>query len=253
MANSTTALVLHGVGKGLVVYQDGTTVPFTDAQDISIEISATDEDVYGGDGLFPILSFIKEKGGSLKITNATTTIDHLKLTQGAEVATENAQAFMFSDVKTPASGTCTLAKTAGIDVESVTCVVKATGKALTRVTGAPEAGQFAVTDVGVVTVAADVTDALEFSYFYTSDKAVSAKLTTNAIPGVIEYRHHLVTEDVDGTKYNVYFRVYKAKCSGSFTFNMQRGTASAPSLEFKLLDPKRDDGAFIDYTIEEVA
>lgn len=253
MANSTNELVLHGVGKGLVVYQDGSTVPFTNAQSVSIEISSTDEDVYGGDGLFPIFSFIKEKGGSLKITNATTSIKHLEVTQGAEVTTTEAKALMVSDVKTPASGTCTLSKTAGIDVSTVTCVKQATGEALTRVETDPAEGQFSVTEAGVVKVNDGVTEALDFSYCYTSNKAISAKLATNAIPGVVEYRHHLVTEDVNGKKYNVFFRVYQAKCSGSFQFNMERGTASAPSLEFKLLDPKREDNAFLDYTIEEVA
>ena len=97
MAN--TEIVLHGVGKGMAVYQDGSVVPFANAQDISIEISTTEEDVYGGDGLFPILSFVKEKGGTVKITNATTTVDHLKLTQSAMVDTETAKAFKFSDVK----------------------------------------------------------------------------------------------------------------------------------------------------------
>lgn len=253
MANNTRELVLHGVGKGLVVYQDGSTIPFTSAQSVSIEITSTDEDVYGGDGLFPIFSFIKEKGGSLKITNATTSTRHLQITQGADIVKSGAKALMFSDVKTPGSGTCSLSKTAGIDIDSVTCTKVESGEALVRVDGEPTEGQFSVTEAGVVKVNEGVTEALEFSYYYTSDKAVSAKLATNAIPGVVEYRHHLVTEDVDGKKYNVYFRVYQAKCSGAFQFNMERGTASAPTLEFKLLDPKRDDNAFLDYTIEEVA
>lgn len=253
MANSTRELVLHGVGKGLVVYQDGSTIPFTSAQSVSIEITSTDEDVYGGDGLFPIFSFIKEKGGSLKITNATTSTRHLQITQGADIVKTGAKALMFSDVKTPGSGTCTLSKTSGIDVDSVTCTKVESGEALVRVDGEPADGQFSVTEAGVVKVDANLKEALDFSYYYTSENAVSAKLATNAIPGVVEYRHHLVTEDVDGKKYNVYFRVYQAKCSGAFQFNMERGTASAPTLEFKLLDPKREDNAFLDYTIEEVA
>lgn len=252
MVNAMTELVLHGVGNGVVVYSDGSTTPIKNAQDVSIEITATDEDVYGGDGLFPILSFIKEKGGSLKITNATTSINHLKITQGATINRSQAQAFMVSDVKTPGSGTLTLEKTSGIDVSSVTCIKLSDGQALKRVTGEPAEGEFSVTEAGVVKVDESLDGELEFSYFYASANALSAKLATNAIPGVVEYRHHLVTEDVDGKKYNVYFRVYKAKCSGSFSFNMQRGTASAPSLEFKLLDPKRADNAFLDYTIEEV-
>ena len=252
MAN--TEIVLHGVGKGMAVYQDGSVVPFANAQDISIEISTTEEDVYGGDGLFPILSFVKEKGGTVKITNATTTVDHLKLTQSATVDAETAKAFKFSDVKTPTSGTCTLSVTTGVDVDSVTCVDTVTGKALTRVTGSVvKTGEFSVTAVGVVTVDSALEDKLDFSYFYTSAKAVTATVPTNGLPGTIEYRHHLVTEDVDGKKYNVYFRIYKAKCSGKFTFDLKRGSASAPALEFKLLDPKRDDNAFMDYTIEEVA
>ena len=142
----------------------------------------------------------------------------------------------------------------GVDVDSVTCVDTVTGKALTRVTGdVVKTGEFSVTADGVVTVDSALEDKLDFSYFYISAKAVTAIAPTNGLPGTIEYRHHLVTEDVDGKKYNVYFRIYKAKCSGKFTFDLKRGSASAPALEFKLLDPKRDDNAFMDYTIEEVA
>ena len=57
----TTNLVLYGVGEAYLLSGDGkVTAKLGSLQDMAIEVSATMEDVFGGDGLFPIFNFIKK-------------------------------------------------------------------------------------------------------------------------------------------------------------------------------------------------
>lgn len=245
-------LVLHNVGEGIIIPKNGKdVVPIDRAQGFTLEITSTDEDVFGGDGLFPFLSFLKEKGGTLKIKSATTSISHLKVTQGAELKTV-ARANSV-ELKTPVSGTCQLDKITGVEVASVIAINDDTGEALERVTETPTTGQFAVTEAGVVTVDSAMTNTIKFNYFATSTKATTSIIKTNAVPGVVEYRHIVETEDEDGNPCRVNIFIPRAKCKGAFTLDFQRGSASAPELEFKILDAGRADKTFIEYTVEPLS
>ena len=57
----TKNLVLHGVGEAFLLSGDGkVSATLGSLQDMTIEVTATMEDVFGGDGLFPIYNYIKE-------------------------------------------------------------------------------------------------------------------------------------------------------------------------------------------------
>ena len=67
----TKNLVLHGVGEAFLLSGDGkVSAKLGSLQDMTIEVTATMEDVFGGDGLFPIYNYIKEKSASFKFKNA---------------------------------------------------------------------------------------------------------------------------------------------------------------------------------------
>ena len=56
----TKNLVLHGVGEAFLLSGDGkVSAKLGSLQDMTIEVTATMEDVFGGDGLIPIYNYIK--------------------------------------------------------------------------------------------------------------------------------------------------------------------------------------------------
>lgn len=102
-------------------------------QDMTIEVTATMEDVFGGDGLFPIYNYIKEKSASFKFKNACFDLNVVAASQGEAVA-EGAFAFGSEDIVVKASDNKLLVDS-GVEVESVIAVVDGVG--LTRVEGSP--------------------------------------------------------------------------------------------------------------------
>ena len=54
-------LLLHGIGAGVLKTVTGKIMEMSMSQSMNMNITATTEDVYGGDGLFPLYTYISKK------------------------------------------------------------------------------------------------------------------------------------------------------------------------------------------------
>lgn len=248
----TKNLVLHGIGTAYILSADGTVQSkLGNMQDMSIEITSTTEDVFGGDSLFPIFNFIKEKGATFKFTNAVFDLDTVAASQGTGV-TSGGIALGHDEVKITSSAT-TLSITKGVDVDSV--MVTVGDKSMKRVTDVSTGTDcFKVTDKGAITFSSNVTTGTAVvDYVYTVDDGSTVDVLTTSVPGYVELRHEsFPTELEDGRKVVLTTRIYKARCEGGLTLDYKRGEAVAPQLSFKSVDPKRADHKFVSYSVRYV-
>lgn len=244
--------IFHGVGKSQLVFPDGSFLNINESQDLTIATSATTVEVEGGDSLYALETFVSKKATKLTITNAKFGLQGVKAATGSTVAT-GAEVWMPSDIKTVATAATTLSKTTGVVVESVVAKVVETGEFLTRVTGTPDEGKFAVTTLGAVTVDASLNGkSIEFSYTYTVTTGEIVNMLEDDVPGNCQFRHTLVTDQQDDNKrYQITIVAYRAKGTGSYQYDAKRGAAFAPKLEFDVLDAGRLDKKVMFYSIEE--
>ena len=239
----TKNLVLHGVGEAFLLSGDGkVSAKLGSLQDMTIEVTATMEDVFGGDGLFPIYNYIKEKSASFKFKNACFDLNVVAASQGEAVA-EGAFVFGSEDIVVKASDNKLLVDS-GVEVGSVIAVVDGVG--LTRVEGSPTGTKtFAVTSAGVLDFSSDLTAGTQVHIDYV--------YTVTSVPGYVELRHtSQPTELPNGRKAVLTTRVYKARCEGGLTLSYARGEATAPELNFKSVDPLRGDKKFVSYSVSYV-
>lgn len=242
-------IILHGVGKGQLLFKSGKVLTLAKAQNLTIETSVSEESVFGGDSLYSLLDYITEKDAKLTIKDALFSLEGIEAATGSAVGT-GAEVWVDEDLKTPAAGTCTLSKTSGVIVDTVVCL-KADGTPLTRIaSGDPEATQFVVTAAGVVTVDETVTSELNFSYFYTDATGSSVQILEDDVPGVAEFRYSILTDQMDdGHRYQISIRAYKCKATGAYTFGAERGSAFAPEMEMKVLNANRTDKKVLSYNV----
>jgi hypothetical protein len=252
--NLNTSVVLVGIGQGMLIATTGEMFEITKGQNLSLQITATDEKVYGGDSLYPFFTFLKEKGGKISIDDATFNVNQLKVTQNATLNNTTAKKYT-RDELTVASGTASqLTATSGVDITSVVCYNKTTGAPVIRVASAPATGQFMVTAAGVITFASTQTaQTFVFSYYVTDATATaSAIVMTNAIPGFSELRWKLTTQDEAGNLYDINLRAKKVKTSGTFNLDFGRGKASVQKLEFEVYEPADGSKEFIEVSITDL-
>lgn len=244
---------VNGVGTGYLIAKDGTLLPLMDMQDMTIEINSTMEQVYGGDALFAIYTYIKEKSAQFTFTNASFSLDMLKISQGATI---NTGGEVFGDdniLVTAGAGTLTAAS--GVDVSSVVVVEDVTGKVYSKVASSPSTGQFTVTTGGVMGFAtADNGKELKVSYIFTDATAETADILTTSVPGFVELRHKSQPiEQPDGSKVEIHTRVFKARSDGKINIDFKRGNAYAPKMSFVSVDPQRNDKRFVSVVQRNVA
>lgn len=240
---SKKSFFLNGVGNGYLLGNDGSLLPLMEMQDMTIEISSTMEQIYGGDGLFALSSFVKEKSTSFTFTNATFSLDMLKVGQGATIS-QGGEVFG-NDTIVVTKGTGSLSVTANIDVASVVAVCD--GVPLSRVVSNPSQGEFSVTTGGVLTFAdKEEGKVVDVRYIYFDNNAETADILTTSVPGFVELHHKSSPlEQPDGTVIEVHTRIFKARSDGKIQIDFKRGTAFAPKMTFQSVDPRREDKKFV--------
>lgn len=244
-------LVLYGVGTAYMLSADGTVqAKLGSLQNMTIEITSTIEDVFGGDSLFPIFNFIKEKGANFKFTNACFDLDVMAASQGVS-ATSGGVAIKREEV-TITSHSAQLSVTSGVDTSSV--MVMKDGVALNKVDSvASGTNGFTVTAAGALSFTNDVTGTVTVDYLHSVTDGTTVDVLTNSVPGYVQLRHEsFPTELPNGRKAVLTTVVYKARCEGSLSLDYSRGEAVAPELSFKSVDPGRSDHKFVSYSLRYV-
>lgn len=249
--NKIPPIILHGVGKSSLIYTDGTMLTIDKSKNFKFEVSAQTGKQEGGDGLFPLLKFLTSKTGTLTIEDAQFSLDQAKfitggaIVKGAEVNKE--------ETVVPSAGSATLSVTKGIETDTVVVINEVTGEPLVATSGdTVSAGQFKVTDAGVLTVDSKLTDKLTVNYMYKAEDGVNLAVLNSSVAKPCELRHTIVTDEMaDGKRYKLTFRAFKVRSDGAFSYNAQRGEAYSPSMKFELEESGREDKKVYTYSVVE--
>ena len=254
--NFNTSVVLHGIGQGMLIATTGEVYEIPRGQNLSLQLTATDEKVFGGDSLYPFFSFLKEKGGKLSIDDAVFNLNQFKVTQNATLNNSTAKKYVREEITI--SGTSgTLGMTSGVDPASIVCISKLTGASMSNVgtAGTPSAAtQFKGTAAGAITFGTGaVAGVYIFSYYATDATATaSAIIMSNAVPGFSELRWKMTTQDEAGNSYDINIRAKKVKTSGTFNMDFGRDKASVQKLEFELYEPADGSKEFVEVSVTDL-
>mgnify|MGYP003307096956 CR=1 FL=1 len=239
--------ILYGVGKAALrdYANPKKLIAMSDMQDLSIESTYSAEDITGGNKMFPIASFPKDKALNISATNATFNWNMLEYLEGSEIKTENVVMADMMEVKIPANGVVTLEHT---PIENSVLVMGF------EAGEEPAANVFKVEDKTVTFVANDAGKLANIFYQYNgSEKAISYGVTqkTMAKPFIFDYTFPVHDEDTQITHYAT-LSVYKAKCTSGFSLDAAHQTAVTQKFEASAQDAQRLDGHLWDLAIDGV-
>lgn len=229
--------ILFGIGKAaLRDYADPKKlISLNDMQDLTIESSFSTEDITGGNKMFPIASFPKDKTLKISATNATFNANLIDYLEGAEVSTEEVVLAGMMEVQIPADGNVTLEHTPLAD--SVLVMGFKVGEAAAE-------GTFAVEGNKITFASADAGKLANIFYEYaggTSAVEYGVGQKTMAKPFIFDYTFPIYDEDTQITHYGS-LRIFKAKCTSGFSIDPKHNTPVAPKFEANAQDPQRVDG-----------
>lgn len=229
--------ILYGIGKAaLRDYADPKKlISLNDMQDLTIESSFSTEDITGGNKMFPIASFPKDKTLKISATNATFNANLIDYLEGAEVSTEEVVLTGMMEVQIPENGNVTLEHTPLADTVLVMGFEASESAA---------AGTFAVEGNKITFAADDAGKLANIFYEYaggTSAVEYGVGQKTMAKPFIFDYTFPIYDEDTQITHYGS-LRVFKAKCTSGFSIDPKHNTPVAPKFEANAQDPQRVDG-----------
>lgn len=242
-------LLLHGIGKGFLETVTGKVYEMTTAQTMKMDVTATTEDVYGGDGLFPLYTYISKKEGTVEIDEAEFSLSQLNIAQQTNVtSTGNKRSYRVLITKSSTTLSSTLSFTG---VEVATIIAPDGTKAAFSSTAGDKV--ISVSATGAVAFGAGVTaQDGEYAVWFKADStnSVSAAMLKNAMPEVATFNWMFTTIDSAGNEYQVDFYARRVRCDGKFSFETARDKATVPKLTVKILDPGdgHDDFAVITIT-----
>lgn len=243
-------LLLKGIGKGFFNTVTNKFIEVISGQSLKLDVTATLEDVYAGDSLFPKYTYISKKEGSITITVADFALSQLGLSQS--VVTTSTGVTKWNRVLLASTGT-SLGTYTG--VTNVTCV-GADGVPLSVTSsGTAAASGVDVSATGVVAFGTGVT-AQEYTFWFKSTAtgaATSSAFLKNAMPEVAAFHWMLQTEDEDGAKYQIDIDAPRVRGDGKFSIDSARDKASVPSLAVKILDPGDGSDNFCTITVSKMA
>lgn len=233
-------LLLHGIGAGVFKTVSNKIFETTTSQSMNMNITATTEDVYGGDGLFPLYTYISKKEGSVEITEAEFKLSQVGIVQGTSISkTGNKRMYRVLLTK---SDTAVVKDATLTGVEAI-AVLGPDGE---------DASKLVTVDAsGKVTFGEGATEG-EYRVWFKADSkdSVSASMLKNAMPEVASFNWMFTTESSDGSKYQIDLYARRVRADGELKIDTARDKASTPSLKVKILDPGdgSDDFAVITVT-----
>ena len=261
--SKTKNFFIEGSGTARVI-DNNNALSLIHLQDMTLELTSTMENIYGGEGNFALYSYNTEKGLKVSFTNASWNLDIMNLTQGT---TQDSVATLFTEEKVSVGGTNTAA--AGnvkvvnhnnVDYTSPIMLYSAEnevvfswdGETITNGTGTIGSAS------GTYTVKLPSTyygQTLTAVYNYTVPSSstqtdaivgVGSSLYTTGIPGFVTIHHKSKPmKQKDGRIIRVFTTVYRARCDGSLTIDFKHKNAFAPELAFEVVDPERKDRKYM--------
>lgn len=239
--------ILYGIGKAAIrdYANPKKLISLNDMQDLTVESSYSTEDITGGNKMFPIASFPKDKALKVSATNATFNPELMEYLEGAEIVKQNVVLSAMMEVKIPEDGEIELEHTPVADSVLVMGFESAEAAA---------AGKFTVAEKTVTFDEADAGKLANIFYEYQgSANAVEYGIgqKTMAKPFIFDYSFPIYDEDTQIT-HNGTIRIFKAKCTSGFSIDPKHHTPVAPKFEATAQDAQRVDGKLWTFAIDGV-
>jgi len=235
--------ILYGVGKTLLrkFTDQNEIIAMAKLKNVSIDFSANEEAVTGGDSSYAIATFPKDKAIKVSAESAVFDLSMLNATQGADVTVG---AVVFSDVETvliPSDGIINLTNTpisASLTIPNFTSM---------SASGTVETGKYwqDATDAKKITFAtADAGKEVDIVYTWTSTATTQTiDIYQETLSKPFTFIHRIpIYDDNNDVVADGQLTIYKAKASNNFNFNLQAQTASTTKIELTAQDPRRSDG-----------
>ena len=246
----TKELVFHSPGQGYVETVSGKIAEIIYGQDIKFDVKATMTDVDGGNGLFPIYTFISKKEGSVEISNAVFSLAQSGIMQAVEYTTTN----VLKNNRILATLATTTLGTGLTGVTDVKVIGSDGTQLAVTQSGTAAANGVDVSATGAVTWGASV-PAGEYKIWFRSISANSTKsgMLKNAMPEVCSFSWILPGEDLEGKTYQVDLYAKRVRADGSFTIDAKKNQASVSKLTMKILEPGDGTDDFATITVTQIA
>lgn len=228
---------VEGSGKAVITGDNG-KLSLIHLQDMQLDLSSKMEDIFGGESLFPVFSFMSEKGAKATFTNASMSLEAFNLTQGT---TADAEATLFADETVTVGDGGELPVTHADKADKSSFIVSDEDGNVLTVTD----GKVATTNAG---------NKVNVFYTYTATVgAVGASALTTSVPGYVSiYHRSKPMKQKNGRVVRILTTIYKARSDGSLKLDFKHKNAYAPELVFNAVDPEREDKKFMSFTIQDV-
>ncbi len=228
---------INGSGTAIITGAHG-KMGLIHLQDMELELGSEMEEIFGGEGNFPVFQYQTQKTASVKFTNASMSLDTINSTQGV-TAEKNVVLFQNELVVVGADGSLPLTYLDTADLKTLT--VYGDNDNIIEVTDGKIDSSYAGKRVGAV-------------YAYTTTTgAIGSSVKTTSVPGYVQIFHKSnPIKQKNGRIVRLYTTIYRARCDGSLTITQEHDGAYAPELNFELVDPEREDGKFISFAVKDV-
>lgn len=248
-----TPVLLHGIGKGVFKTVSGKVLEVSTAQSMKLNVTTSSEEVYGGDGLFPLYTYISKKEGSVEITSADFKLSQLGIAQSTKTASTGNKR-NYRTLITRDSTRITANDVAVTGVEVIALI--APDGTNVEVSDVAADDNINISSTGAVTIGADVVmQDGEYAVWFKADEmnAVSGEMLKDAMPEVASFNWMFTTEDAAGHKYQIDLYARRVRANGEFSIETSRDSASTPTLNVKILDPGDGHDDFAVITITKLA
>ncbi|WP_270324972.1 hypothetical protein [[Eubacterium] hominis] len=218
---------------------------FNELQKAAFESSFSAENVTGGNRMFPLTSWPKDKSVKLTFDNAACDVNMIHLTEGAITSKASKTLMKIMEVLIPTDGVITL--------DEVPTEVLVEGfKVATADTPAKGEFKLGTADKTVTFAPADAGTSVKLVYSYNSGADSVTNTITEGTKGVpfeafINENIYNENNEVVGT-HNIH--VYKMQCTTGTKIDTSHQTPTVESFEAEARDPKRTDKALWEETYD---
>lgn len=253
-------MIIKGVG--YLIARDpnsGELLTLANLQNLRIDMTVELEDIFGGDGYFPIDTLVRSKSINVQATDAKFDLNVVRLMMGSEITAEtevdakdsfvhvvNEQKDLPFSTGTPTEFKYTLDFGTDLFDDDVSVRVVGSNKYLKKVSGAPADGtEFSLDKAtGEITVMVDPSiSGMNLSFNYKRKTKVDlVALLANEVPFPVSVVHHGSFQQKDGKYQGIETELYMCRARGSLNFDFARATAAVSQITLTILDPERADG-----------
>lgn len=241
----------HPDGKGAEVVTLGTL------QDLQIDLNVEIDDIFGGDGLFPIDTLVQSKSIDITATDAKFDLDALSLMMGSSIREQVSDYLWVMNEQHALTAGMNGSESVAVAVPDFADTLYGDGNFSIRLKDSntllkqidyasdksPSEDEFMYNPdtKELIFNASHVNKDVVLNYQRTEIVDV-ADLLTEEVPFPVHVIHHGSFLQKDGTFQGIETELYACTAQGSFTINAQRATASSSTVSLKILDPERADG-----------